>query len=129
MFARLLKKRILHHRHPSDCLHYLARCVFFVIIPHRCANNWCTLGVSWPFQAFDFSIFFCAFTNFSSADRESHNAPRILHVFLWFSRAKCGCTYHLCENTESGKKHEKFEHFCGRAKGAANTCKKTYGGT
>ena len=58
MFARSLKKRILHHRHPSDCLHYLARCVFFVIIPHRCANNWCTLGVSWPFQAFDFSFSF-----------------------------------------------------------------------
>ena len=86
MFARLLKKRILHHRHPSDCLHYLARCVFFVIIPHRCANNWCTLGVSWPFQAFDFSFFLCFHEFFVCGQGIAQCATDSARVSLVFAR-------------------------------------------
>ena len=124
----LVEKTHFDHRHPSDCLHYLARCVFFVIIPHRCANNWCTLGVSWPFQAFDFSFFFVLSRIFRLRTGNRTMRHGFCTCFFGF-RAQNVAVLTTFAKTQKAEKHEKFEHFCGRAKGAANTCKKTYGGT
>ena len=85
------------------------------------------LAGSLTFQAFDFLTFLFVFAHIAFTDRESHNAPRIVHVFLWFLCAKCGCTYHLCENTGSAKNATNWNTFVVAQRGRQTRVKRPTG--